>query len=750
MKKELKFSGIIKNKIFDSGEFKIYSVDVNTEEFPDVKYNSYNDVTILGNLHDLVFDMPYNIIGVEERSKYGFAYRVKNIKVKNDGEKYGGTYAFLRSVLTFNQANELYEKYPNIIDLVINGKADDIVDLSIVKGIKDKTFKKIKEKIIENYVLFDVIAEFDGLLTISVLKKIYEKYPSIEKIRELIKEDPYNFFTDLSGIGFKKADSMLLNMQKEGKLDIPYDLRTSKERCASAIMFLLQENEGEGHTKINLVELKNEVEKLVPQCSGYFVNCLKEGKQRNKIYYNVDDMVVARQVAYSTEKYIADSIKDGLSKSAVWDINIEKYKKIEDGELTGEQLNALKNLCEKKFSVLVGSAGTGKTASTKAIINMLDDNRKNYLLLAPTGKAAQILRDYTGKNASTIHMGLGYRQGEWGYNENNKLSVDVVIVDEFSMVDIYLFQTLLKAIDFNRTKLLIVGDNAQLNSVGAGNCLHNIINSGIVPVTELKQIFRYGEGGLMKVATDVRQGKKFLESLDSQVKVFGKNRDYTFIQVNSEFMIKTMISLYKKLLASGNKPQDIMVLAAYNKGDYGTFIINNELQKIVNPNYDSIIHMKVGNITFYKGDIVLQTKNDYKVPVDCNPEEKTEKISEEEPNITGIVCNGETGVIKDILYDSMIIEFDGVDYVYDREMMQNLLLGYAMSIHKSQGSSSKIVIVLTPSAHTYMLSSNLLYVALTRMKEKCFHLGDLTTINRSIKKKVNLIRNTFLEDLLCI
>ena len=159
--------------------------------------------------------------------------------------------------------------------------------------------------------------------------------------------------------------------------------------------------------------------------------------------------------------------------------------------------------------------------------------------------------------------------------------------------------------------------------------------------------------------------------------------------------------------------------------------------------------MKVGNITFYKGDIVLQTKNDYKVPINCDPEDvRQDPDSDEEPKITGVVCNGETGVIKEILYDSMIIEFDGVEYVYDREVMYNLLLGYAMSIHKSQGSSSKIVIVLTPSAHTYMTSSNLLYVALTRMKEKCFHLGDLTTINRAIKKKVNLMRNTFLEDFL--
>ena len=731
-KKIEKFTGIVKKKIYDSDNFKVYSLDVDKEKFPKVEFNKYGDVTIVGNLHDLVFEMPYDIVGEESQGKYGFCYKVKNIKAVRDGDG-ASVYAFLRGILTDDQADTLYRLYPNIIDLVISNKADEVVDLNQTKGIKQKTFAVIKRKIIENYVLFDLIAEFDGLLTVSVLKSIYDKYPSIEKIRELIKQDPYEFFTQLSRVGFKKADSMLLNMQKNGKLEFGYDLKTSKERCMSAMAYLLEENENEGNTRLRLKTLKQQIDNLVPECAKHFVDCLKD----NRFYYDLDKMVVAIRSTYEIEVFIADRVKDAITKNMVWDFDIEKYRKTDEGDLTDEQMGILDNICKYNICMLIGQGGVGKSYTMSTAIKMLDDNHKSYRLMSPTGKAAQVLRDYTGRVATTIHIGLGYRpDGRWEYNKDNPIPTDVVIVDEFSMVDIYLFKILLSAIDFNRTKLLIVGDNAQLNSVGTGNCLHNLITSKKIPVTELTKIFRYSDGGLMKVATDIRYGKKYLDTVNNQITVLGKNKDYVFIQANNEASVKTVISLYKKLIDSSYSPKDIMVLAAYNKGEYGTVVINKELQKIVNPNYGSDVFMKIGDTTYYVGDIVLQTKNDYRVPI----------YGAED--ITGIVCNGSTGVIKVIMHDSMIVEFEDTEYEYSRDMMNNLLLGYAMSIHKSQGSSSKIVIAITPSAHTYMLSSNLLYVALTRMKEKCFHIGDLKTVNRAIKKKVNLMRDTFLEELL--
>lgn len=732
--KIVEFKGIVTKQIYSNGDFKIYSVDIDKELYPNVQFNAHNDVTITGNLHELVIGMVYSIIGVEDKSKYGYCYKVKNIKINNSDDE-SSTYAFLQGILTQQQADELYRRYPNIVNLVITGRADDIVDLSTTKGIKEKTFEVIKRKIVENYVLFDLIAEFNGLLTISVLRSIYEKYPSIEKIRELIQKDPYNFFTQLSRVGFKKADAMLLNMQNNGKLDVPYDLRTSKERCLSAVLYLLEENEDDGNTRMDIRELRNQINTLVPQCSGHFVDCLKS----DNIYYDINTMVVARRYTYNVEKYIADKIKDGLKHSILWDIDVERYRKVDDYELTDEQMGIITQICNSNICVLSGSAGVGKSFSTSSVINMLEDNHKSYKLMSPTGKAAQVLREYTGRMATTIHIGLGYKQdGTWLYNEKNPLDVDIIIVDEFSMVDIFLFKTLLSAIDFSKTKLLVVGDNAQLSSVGAGNCLHNLIYSDVVPVTKLTKIFRYQDGGLMKVATDVRHGKRYLDKVTQQATVMGKDHDYTFIQSTTENSLKFVISLYKKLLKK-YLPSDIMVLAAYNKGDYGTVVINKELQKIVNKNYGSEINFKHKNNIYYVGDIVLQTKNDYHAPV----------FSEEEDNEQeGFVCNGETGVIKKISKDRVLIEFDGVEYVYSREMMDNILLGYAMSIHKSQGSSSKVVIMVTPSAHMYLLSSNIMYVAMTRMKEKCYHIGDLKAVNMAIKKKVNLMRNTFLEELL--
>ncbi len=726
-----KFIGVLKKKIYSNEDFKIYSVDVDKKAFPNVVFNQYGDVTITGNLHELVPDMQYEITGIEQTSKYGVNYKVKNIRVHEDKEG-TSTYTFLNGILTSQQADELYRKYPDIVDLVIKGEADRVVDLTNLRGIKAFTFEKIKSKIVENYLLFDLINEYGDVLSITVLKEIYDKYPSIEKIKELIREDPYHFFTQLSRVGFKKADAMLLNMQKDGKLDVDYDLETSKQRCMSAVLYLLEENESEGNTRMNLKELKHLTDNLVPKCCSHFVECLKS----DTVYYNIDEMIVARIETYNIEKYLAERLFEGLKCKIRWDIDIEKYKKMEDGSLTDEQMKFLSNICKHNISLLSGVAGSGKSLTISAVINMLDDNHKSYQLMSPTGKAARVLSEYTGRRATTIHIGLEYKHPNiWTFNKDNKLPVDVVVIDEFSMVDIYLFKRLLDAIDFNKTKLLIVGDNAQLNSVGAGNCLHNLINSGVIPVVELTKIFRYSEGGLMKVATDVRNCQRYLESTDKPVTVFGTNQDYVFIQSDSENILTILNGLYKKLLDKYTV-QDIMVLAAYNKGDYGTVIINKELQKLANKNYGSDNSIKIKNTIFYVGDVVLQTKNDYKVP-----------LSDQE-NMDGIVCNGETGVIKRIMRDSIIVEFDGVNYLYERDKMNNLLLGYAMSIHKSQGSQSKIVIVLTPSAHTYMMNSNLLYVALTRMKEKCYHIGDLKTINRGIKKKINLMRDTFLEEML--
>lgn len=749
-KKEVKFKCYVVRKTYDGGDFKIYAVDVDKNKYPDIKFTKYGNVTLTGEMHELGVGSNYEVAAVEQLSKYGYGYKVTNIK-RDRPTNAEETYVFLREILTENQADVLCKVYPDIVDRVINNRLDDI-DLNKTPGIKEYTFDVIKNKIVENFCLAEIVTEFQGMLTLSMVKKLHEKYSSVQMIRKKMREDPYKCLCGLARVGFKTADSILLELERESLesikngekpiIEFNCDLKTSKQRCLSCVLYLLEENENNGHTVMDIVDLRNQCMKLTPACSDLFVDCIKH----ESIVYNKDSMTVSLKKTYDTEQYVANAIIEGLRQNTKWNFNIEKYRTVNNGcELSSEQIKILDYICKYNICILNGSGGTGKTFSTQSVIQMLKDNNKSYELFSPTGKAAKVLSENTGEQASTIHRGLGYMPPDkWGYNEAEKMMCDVLIVDEFSMVDLRLFKHIIDAIDFKRTKLLMIGDNAQLPSVSCGNLLHDFMQSKMIPTVTLTKVFRYGEGGLMKVATDVRQCKQYLNNINQQCTYFGDNKDYAFINVGSSTIVKNLIALYQKLLSSGKyNVDDIQVLTSYKKGDYGQIVINNQLQKIANRNYGSQDFMKVGDITYYKDDIIIQNTNNYHARIFY----EDDFIPDDMPKET-FIANGETGKIKKIDQNKVIIEFDDVLVEYDRSAMQMCGLGYCITIHKSQGSSIKVVILITPAAHTYMLNSNLIYVGLTRMKERCFHFGDTTTVNRAIKKKANLSRNTFMQKLL--
>lgn len=749
-KKEVNFKCYVVRKTYDGGDFKIYAVDVDKNKYPDIKFTKYGNVTLTGEMHELGVGSNYEVAAVEQLSKYGYGYKVTNIK-RDRPTNAEETYVFLREILTENQADVLCKVYPDIVDRVINNRLDDI-DLNKTPGIKEYTFDVIKNKIVENFCLAEIVTEFQGMLTLSMVKKLHEKYSSVQMIRKKMREDPYKCLCGLARVGFKTADSILLELEREslesiknGKkpiIEFNCDLKTSKQRCLSCVLYLLEENENNGHTVMDIVDLRNQCMKLTPACSDLFVDCIKH----ESIIYDRDTMNVALKSTYDTEQCIANAIIEGLRQNTKWNFNIEKYRTVNNGcELSTEQIKILDYICKYNICILNGSGGTGKTFSTQSVIQMLKDNNKSYELFSPTGKAAKVLSENTGEQASTIHRGLGYMPPDkWGYNEAEKMMCDVLIVDEFSIVDLRLFKHIIDAIDFKRTKLLMIGDNAQLPSVSCGNLLHDFMQSKMIPTVTLTKVFRYGEGGLMKVATDVRQCKQYLNNINQQCTYFGDNKDYAFINVGSSTIVKNLIALYQKLLSSGKyNVDDIQVLTSYKKGDYGQIVINNQLQKIANRNYGSQDFMKVGDITYYKDDIIIQNTNNYHARIFY----EDDFIPDDMPKET-FIANGETGKIKKIDQNKVIIEFDDVLVEYDRSAMQMCGLGYCITIHKSQGSSIKVVLLITPAAHTYMLNSNLIYVGLTRMKERCFHFGDTTTVNRAIKKKANLSRNTFMQKLL--
>ena len=754
--KEYKFSGKVVRCTYDTPDFRIFALDVDSKKYPDIKKNKYNNVTILGELHELTVGVTYEISAVEQLGKYGMSYKVLNIK-RDVPTTEEDMYLFLSEILTPNQAKVLYENYPDIVQRVKENRLDDI-DFNKLKGIKEYTFGVIKRKIIENFCLADLVVEFQGFLNLSMIKKIYAKYTSIEKLKEKLAQDPYKCLCGLAGVGFKTADGILLDMEKASKANIEKgkkpiiefksDLRTSPERCLSCLLYMLEENENNGHTKMNLADLRAEMMKLVPACANHFVTAVKA----DEIHYNKNTMDVALSRTYNLEHKIAQTILYVLhTKKDEWDCDIEKYRTVNGSTLSDEQMGAVANVCKYPISILNGAGGTGKSFSTQAVINMLKDHHKTFRLFSPTGKAAKVLADYTKENATTIHRGLGYTPMGWGYNQEHKIMCDIVIIDEFSMVDIQLFKRVIDAVDFNTTKLLLIGDNAQLPSVSCGNLLHDFMETKLIPTTTLTKVFRYGEGGLMKVATDVRFCEPYLtSSMKSKMTTFGDNKDYTFVDLPSEVIPQNVVGLYKKLLEKGYSIDDIQVLTAKNVGDCGTIVLNNMIQKVANPNYGSEVFMKVGDTTYFEGDLVIQKVNNYKAELDLQHLSEWEKdmysASEDVP--TAFIANGETGIVREIYKSYCIIEFDGVFVKYYRADMQMISLGYSITIHKSQGSSIKIVILCTPQSHIYMLNSNLLYVGLTRMKEGCYHLGALNSINQAVKKKANLTRHTHMQELL--
>lgn len=713
---------------------------MNSFEYPDIQVSKYGTATIKGNVQELNLGVEYTVKAKEISDKYGVGYEVINIK-REKPTTLAATRNFLYEILTPNQTDTLLEAYPDIVDRIMNNRLDDI-DLNKTKGIKDYTFNVIKQKVIENFKLADLVEEFRGLFSLSIIKKLYDKYPSVEKIKEVIRTEPYECLCRLSGIGFKTADGMLLALEKESKqckesgknpiLFFGFDLKPSYQRAKACVDYILNENETNGNTYVKVGDLKKQFEILVPEAIANLPVILKGD---NDVIFDRESLSVCRKETYETEKYIAEKIKEGLSINTKWDCDCSQFRRLEGFDLTLDQCKTSEYMCIYNIVMLVGYGGAGKSSSTQAFVNLLKHYNKSFLLLAPTGRAAKVLTGFTGENAMTIHRGLGYMPpNDWNFNSEHPLPYDVVIVDEFSMVDIFLFKHLLEAIDFNRTKLLIIGDDAQIPSVGAGNVLYDLLCYKKIPTITLDKVFRYGKGGLSTVATDARTQTEYLDKNKKGMQVFGEDQSYIFMPLQQDGIVDYTVKLYKTLLTKGYSVEDIAVLSCYNVGDYGVIELNKRLQEAVNPNPDAKIVF--GDSEFRLNDIVMNYANDYKAVL-YNEEFLDDKN-------TTFIANGESGMVDKIEHNSMVSNYDGTLIYYDKGKLKNIRLAYAITTHKSQGGQFKVVILITPRSHTFMLNSNLLYVGISRAKEKCYHLGEIKTVNNALKKKENFDRKTLL------
>ena len=738
--KQVEFVGRVVRQTYSSENYKMYACDVDREKYPNIKFTLYGNAVIGGNLHSLTPGADYYIKAEEKSSSKGYKYEVQNIR-KTDLKNENDVYIFLQEILTFNQASELYKHYPNIVDLVVSGRSNE-VDLNKLHGIKQYTFNIIKDKIIENYALFDLIAEFKGVMTISMMKRLYDKYPSIEKIRIEMRNHPYKCLCGLSRVGFKTADVLLLEMEKQGVVKFAYDLRSSKERCYACMLYFLEENQtNNGNTKMNLLDLRKQVDKLTPACVHNFVDCIKENEK--DIYYNIETMDIALRKTYELEKFVANELVRRLINNK-WYFNVNKYRNVDGIDLSDEQMGLLKSVCENNITVLTAPAGAGKSFSTKALINMMKDNDKTFLLASPTGKAAKRLSEYTGEIARTIHRTLCFQNGVFTKNEEDQLDADLVLLDEVGMTDIWLFAQLLKAIP-DRTKIVLVGDKYQLNSIGCGALLRDLISTDFIPQVNFTKIFRMGKGGVLTACTYVRENHKFIT--ENKLTQLGEDKSYTFIPIDPDHMNNKIVELYKELLKKYSS-KDITVISSYNVGKNGCLILNQLLHPIANPNANEnneCVKVKQDklDVCYYVGDSVISNVNNYQARIYLG-----DMITDE----TCFVTNGSQGYVTKVFstgyQKGLIINFDGVEVYYSYGDLSMIKHGFAVSVHKMQGSQNKIIIFCCPSSHVYFLSNNMLYTAISRAEKYVFHFSDEHTINVAMKKSDSEKRQTMLQNLL--
>lgn len=596
------------------------------------------------------------------------------------------------------------------IDVIEN----DIERLLEVPRLGKKRMEKIrdsweKQKDIKEVMLF---LQGHGVST-AFAAKIYRKYEkaSIAKV----KENPYQLADDIWGIGFKTADSIASKMGYE---------KNDPRRCRSGILYALNELAEEGHVYAELEQLVEAATKLLEAEETPVRQALAFMMEAKDVI--ADNNVVYLPPFYHAENGLAKRLQSLLADTSLFNSDIAAEPEAEYGVKSGGivydevQQAAIQKALDSKVMVLTGGPGTGKTTTTQGIIAAFKARHMSILLAAPTGRAAKRMTEATGMEAKTIHRLLEYNPMD-GYkrNDENPLEGDALIVDECSMIDILLFYNLMKAIPSNM-RLILVGDIDQLPSVGAGNVLRDIIDSQKIPVVRLTRIFRQAQSSRIVMNAHAINAGHFPNIKN------GLDTDFFFInQEDADEMVELIIGLVRDRLPKkyGYPPKEIQVLTPMQRGTVGAGNLNIELQNALNPTGLSLTR---GGYTFRQGDKVMQIRNNY----DKN------------------VFNGDIGYITavDTNERTLTVTFDSRLVEYDITELDEIVLAYAVTIHKSQGSEFPVVVMPVTMKHFVMLQRNLIYTGITRAKKICVLVGTTKALAYAIKQNTVSKRNTKLKE----
>jgi exodeoxyribonuclease V alpha subunit len=581
--------------------------------------------------------------------------------------------------------------------------------------------------------------------------RIFKTYgPEAVKI---VSADPYRLATDIHGIGFVSADKIARSM------GIAAD---SIERLRAATLYTMQQAEDRGHCYVTseqlagmLVEtlqlpedrVSDRLEKVLTQLNetgAVVTERVPNGPDKDLVraHFRSDLLVCEWNVAHAVNRLLTTPMATDQERVSAW---ITRYTEASGTELTDEQLDAVRKAAEHRVFILTGGPGVGKTTTANAIIRLLKAMGKSVALAAPTGRAAQRLTEVAGTPAKTIHRTLEWlpHQGGFARDEHSPLPVGAVVVDEASMLDIRLADALFRAVD-PKAQLILIGDVDQLPSVGPGNVLRDLIDSGRVPYTRLKRIFRQAATSrIVRSAHAINEGE--MPDFGEAEGAAGLTEtgaamanDCQFLDAPSAEDIKaTLRELITRKIPreTGLDPvRDVQVLTPMNRGELGTQVLNEELQALLNPPRPAATlggaparDWKRGNVTLRKGDKVIQVVNNYDLGV----------------------FNGDIGFVKETHVEGGRVHVAfGDDRVvaYEDEDAMDLRLAYAITIHKSQGSEFPAVIIPSSMAHYVMLQRNLVYTALTRARKLALFIGAKKALAFAVGNATGTVRQTSLVD----
>lgn len=624
--------------------------------------------------------------------------------------------------------------------------------LSEVKGISERIAREIYMQMEEKRGMREAMLFLQKYgISNTLAAKIYQTYGM--RLYSVMQENPYLLAEDISGVGFKMADELA------AKIGIHTD---SDYRIRSGILYALLQGTAEGHTYLPqqlLLERAAELLGLVPeQIEPQLMNLMMDKKL---VIKEKGEM----RIVYSTSYYYAElncaRMLHDLNVSLHTDRSLlpaeeqailQKIRALESelGTTLDElQRRAVLESIQNGLLILSGGPGTGKTTTINTIIHYFEKEGMDILLAAPTGRAAKRMTEATGYEARTIHRllelnGLAdeeHKRVSFERNEENPLETDVLIIDEMSMVDIHLFQSLLRAVSVG-TRLIMVGDVNQLPSVGPGQVLKDLIDSGAFPVVMLQRIFRQaGESDIVMNAHRIHRGEP--------IRMDNKSRDFFFLERSDAAVIyKHMVQLITEKLPRYVKaqPYEIQVLTPMRKGNLGVEALNHILQQYMNPPDQKKKEYTHGQITFREGDKVMQTKNDYQL--------EWEIVSRYGiPIDKGLgVFNGDMGIVLEIddYAQNIVVEIDGSRRVrYPFASLDELELAYAVTIHKSQGSEYPAVIMPLLGGPKMLMNRNLLYTGVTRARDCVTILGSSETVNAMIRNENEQKRFSGLSDRIC-